>query len=195
MTEFNNNVERELDWGDTLVNDGNEFILLPAGEYEFEVTKFERGRFNGSEKMPACPKAELTFKIESPEGTAFVSEQLLLHTKMEWRLSAFFAAIGQKKKGQPLPMNWNNVIGSKGRCKVIVNKYTNRDGAERENNRIDSYIMPADYETGTQQPTQPTYQAPAQPQQPQAQQTSFFQGNTTQPAQPNQPANGGFGGF
>ncbi|MGT2833390.1 hypothetical protein Javan249_0018 [Streptococcus phage Javan249] len=194
MTDFNNNVEREFDWNDTLVNDGNEFILLPAGEYEFEITKFERGRFNGSEKMPACPKAELTFKIESPQGTAFVSEQLLLHSKMEWRLSAFFAAIGQKKKGQPLQMNWNTVIGSKGRCKVIVNKYTNRDGAERKNNRIDSYIMPEGYETGAQQTSQTQ---PAQ-QQPQAQQTSFFQGNTTQlaqPQQPTQPANGGFGGF
>lgn len=186
MTEFNNNVERELDWGDTLVNDGNEFILLPAGEYEFEVTKFERGRFNGSAKMPACPKAELTFKIESPKGTAFVSEQLLLHTKMEWRLSAFFAAIGQKKKGQPLQMNWNTVVGSKGRCKIIINKYTNKDGVERENNRVDSYIMLADYETGgAAQPTQTTQQQanPAQPQQ-----TSFFQGQTTQPTN-------GFGGF
>lgn len=165
MTEFNNNVERELDWGDTLTNDGGGFILLPAGEYEFEVTKFERGRFNGSDKMPACPKADLTFKIEGTDGTAFVSESLLLHTKTEWRLSAFFAAIGQKKKGQPLQMNWGTVIGSKGRCKVIVNTYM-KDGAERKNNRIDGYVMPAGYDTGTPQPSapqQPAYQAPSQP--------------------------------
>ena len=48
-----------FDWDDEIQNDGQEFITLPEGDYVFEVVEFERGRFAGSEKVPACNKANL----------------------------------------------------------------------------------------------------------------------------------------
>ncbi|MBO1909677.1 hypothetical protein [Sporosarcina sp. 6E9] len=165
--------ERELGWDDEIVNDGPEFIVLPAGDYNFTVAGFKRGRFQGSEKMPACNQANLELKIQSPEnGEVTVFHRLLLHTRTEGFLSNFFTGIGQKKKGEPLRMNWNAVVGSTGRCKLIINKYTDKEGNERTNNQVDTFYDPAEVPQVTQQPTyqQPAQQVPTQP-----------------PAQPQQP--------
>ena len=112
--------DRELGWDDEISKEGPEFVLLPVGDYDFEVVSFERARHNGSEKMPPCNKAILKIKIEIPEGVNIIQHNLLLHQRTEGFLSEFFTSIGQKKKGQPLKMNWNLVIGAKGRCKVGV---------------------------------------------------------------------------
>lgn len=135
-----NEQNQVLDWDGVLENDGSEFPVLSEGDYTFEVTGFERGSFPGSEKMCACNKATLTLKIESEQGTANVFDDLILHKRMEWKLSQFFRAIGQKKKGERVTMNWNAVIGSRGRAHIFVNKYTDRNGQERENNKVGKYL-------------------------------------------------------
>ncbi len=116
------NFDRELSWDDEIVKDDG-FITLPEGEYDFTVVTFERGRFNGSEKMPPCAQATVHLKINSPEGEVTIKNNLFLHTKTEGILSSFFSSIGQKKKGEPLRMNWNNVPGSTGRCLVSTREY------------------------------------------------------------------------
>lgn len=137
--------ERELGWDDEIQKDGGEFIVLPPGDYSFAVTKFERGRFNGSDKMPPCNQAKLELTISSPEhGDVVVFHNLFLHTKTEGLLSNFFAGIGQKKKGEPLRMNWNAVVGSKGRLKLEINKFVGRDGEERTNNQVKTFYPAED---------------------------------------------------
>lgn len=149
-----NQTERELSWDDEIQKDGGEFIVLPAGDYSFTVTKFERGRFAGSEKMPPCNQAKLELTVHSPEhGDVVVFHNLFLHTKTEGLLSNFFSGIGQKKKGEPLRMNWNTVVGSKGRLKLEINKFTGRDGEERTNNQVKSFY-PADEIVGQTKPHQ-----------------------------------------
>ena len=114
---MNNDMEREFGWDDVIEKDGGDFVLLPEGDYNFTVTKFERGRFNGSDKMPACNQAKLELTIHSLEyGDVTVFHTLFLHTKTEGLLSNFFAGIGQKKKGERARMNWNAVVGSRGKC-------------------------------------------------------------------------------
>jgi len=174
--------ERELGWDDEIENDGPEFILLPPGDYDFTVGKFERGRFTPgpNSKMPACNQATLELKINSPEhGEVTVFHRLLLHTRTEGFLSNFFAGIGQKKKGEKLRMNWNAVVGATGRCKLVHNKYMS-NGEEKVNNQVDTF-----YEPSTA-PQQPTYQQPQQPAQPPVQQP--VQPTYQQPAAPNQQA-------
>ena len=56
-------IERELGWDDEIEKDGPEFVLLPEGDYSFEVVGFERARHNGSEKLPACNKAQQQLNI------------------------------------------------------------------------------------------------------------------------------------
>lgn len=116
------NEERELQWDDVIEKEGGEFLSLPEGDYTFMVESFERGRFTPKEnsKLPACNMAILKLKIDTPEGTAYINHQLYLHTKMESRLSEFFASIGQKKKGEALKMNWNTVPGSTGRAHITL---------------------------------------------------------------------------
>ena len=114
---------KALNWDDEIVKDSGEFTLLPEGDYTFKVVNFERAWYDGSDKIPPCNKAIITIKIEAPEGTAELKENLFLTTKTEGLLSAFFSSIGQKKKGEPLRMNWNKVIGSTGKVKVGTRTY------------------------------------------------------------------------
>jgi len=118
--------EREFQWDDTISKE-SDFILLPEGDYNFTVESFERGRHNGSDKLPACNKAMLKLRIESDMGTVYLTHNLFLHSITEGILSAFFSSIGQKKKGEPLKMNWNNVPGSTGKAKIGNKKYNDND--------------------------------------------------------------------
>ncbi|MFL2076411.1 hypothetical protein [Marinilactibacillus psychrotolerans] len=153
-----------LGWDDEISQESS-YILLPKGEYDFVVEKMERGQFQPSPNSKineACPEAELTLKIQSPEGEATVFERLILHSATEWKLSEFFISIGQKIKGQPFKPNWIQVPGSRGRAKIEINKYKNKQGQDRENNRVDSFLEP------TNQPQQQpaANQQPNQTQQP-----------------------------
>ena len=116
--------ETEYGWNDEIENDGEEFKLLPAGEYDFTIHSFERARHDGSKSLSACNKAVLKVLIGGGEiGKTFVTHNLFLHSKCEGFLCAFFTSIGQRSKGQKITMNWNEVPGSTGRCKLGVKTY------------------------------------------------------------------------
>lgn len=129
-----------MDWDDSIETDGQEYILLPEGEYNFKVTNFERGRFNGSAKIPQCNKATITIQIEAKEGISTVKFDLILYRTLEFRISAFFRCIGQKKHGEKLTMDWGKVVGSKGRAYIKQRSYTNQNGEEKFINDVDRFI-------------------------------------------------------
>lgn len=134
------NKEMIMDWNDSIENDGQEFILLPEGEYNFTVTNFERGRFPGGPKIPPCNKASITVQVDTDEGIAIVKFDLLLYRTLEWRISSFFRSIGQKKHGEKLTMDWNKVVGSKGRARFKQRTYVDSYGDERSINDIARFI-------------------------------------------------------
>ena len=133
---------RELAWDDEIENESGGWVLLPEGEYDFVVEGFERGRHNGSSKIPPCNKAILTLGIDSPQGHASVTCNLFLYDRYEWKLCQFFTSIGARMHGERLRMNWNQVLGARGRCKVTVRPYTGNDGKERQANDIDRFLEP-----------------------------------------------------
>lgn len=201
MTEYNNNFEREFGWDDTIQEDAKEFITLQPGDYVFTVTDFERARHTPNPqktgKLPACNKAVISLEIETDEGVASLKHNLFLHSSTEGILSAFFGAIGQKKHGEPLKMNWNTVVGATGVCSV-----KNRTYNDNVYNEVKSMIYADSVDwtkvlnANTQpQAPQPTYQQPAQqttnfaPQQQPAPQ-SYQQGQMQASQQ-----QGGWGGF
>ena len=103
--------------------------------YPFEVTKFERQRHPGSAKLPPCAMALLTIQIDGGEkGHSVVTHRLYLHTRTEGLLCAFFESIGQRKHGEALRPRWNEVNGSRGRCRVGIHEYTNKYGDKRQSN-------------------------------------------------------------
>ncbi len=180
--------ERELGWDDEIVKDGGGFTLLPAGDYNFTVSKMERARFAGSSKMPACNQAKLELTVHSPEhGDVTVFHNLFLHTKTEGLLSNFFVGIGQKKEGEPLRMNWGQVVGATGRLKLEINNYKSNSGEDRTNNQVKEFYKP-EAPQGYQAPQQQQYQQPIQQtqqpyQQPQQTQAPFPTAGQTQPQQ------------
>ena len=133
---------RELGWDDEIQRDDSPFQLLPEGDYAFTVRKFERARHGGSEKIPACNKAVLTLDMAGDGGSGTVLTNLFLHSKFEWKLCQFFTAIGQRKRGEALRMNWNAVPGASGVCRVGVRKWTGNDGREHESNEITEFYDP-----------------------------------------------------
>ena len=102
---------------------------------------FDRVRFNGSEKMGPCWEADLNISVHDKDGDVEVKDRLFLHRKAEWKLSQFFIAIGQKKHGEPLKMNWNLVPGATGRL-VIKHRKGTGQYADKEYNQIDKYLEP-----------------------------------------------------
>lgn len=144
MADFNN-TDMAMNWGDSIQND-SEFVLLPEGDYDFEIVGFARKRFEGSAKMSACPMAALSIKLydkNSPaKGSTVVNHNLFLNRKCEGILCSFFTAIGDRKHGEPLKPNWTAVVGKKGRCKVSVRNWTGNDGEERQSNEIKRFYEP-----------------------------------------------------
>lgn len=124
--QFNNNFEREFGWDDTIQKD-SEFVLLPEGLYWFTVKNYDRGRHTPNPqnpgKLPACPKATVYLQVVANEGETELRHNLFLHSSTEGMLSAFFGAIGQKRKGEPLRMDWNSIVGKSGVCKVGIREY------------------------------------------------------------------------
>jgi hypothetical protein len=138
------NEGRELGWDDSIEKDSPDFAVLPEGDYDFEVIEFERGRHTGSDKLPPCNKAVVHIRIEGEEGVTIIKHNLFLHSITEGMLCSFFTSIGQRQKGEKVKMNWNAVVGSKGRCKIGIRKYVKEDKSETTFNEIKKFYEPAE---------------------------------------------------
>lgn len=108
MADLENEV---LDWDSEVEDDGSgDFVLLDPGEYPFEVYKLERKFYNGSEKIPPCPMAELTLRVSGPNSlTAMVTDRIYLVKKSEWKISELMRCLGQKQHGEKCKPNWAKV--------------------------------------------------------------------------------------
>ena len=154
-----------LDW-ESEINNEDAFVLIPEGDYCFTVEKFERGTFDGSDKLPPCKKAIVTLKIHAADTDISITENFLLVSSLEWKLSALFLSVRMKKHGEPLRMNWAQLTGRTGRCHVYIDKYRKKDGSEGESNKIKKFyaydddvnvIQPAQNKASYTSPAQNTY--------------------------------------
>ena len=170
-TNYNNNFDRELDWDSEIVKD-SEFVLLPQGLYKFTCLGYERGNHeptNPNSKLPRCNKATISLKIETNEGETTLKHNLFLHSSVEGLLSAFFGAIGLKKKGEAFNMGsaWDKIAGTTGVCKVGIREYNGN-----QYNEVKSMIYKEDVDITkvlnvsnpfTNEASQPTFNANTQP--------------------------------
>lgn len=171
------------DWEDE-INNEDAFTLIPEGDYTFTVEKFERGTFDGSDKLPPCKKAIVTFKVHGADTDITVTENFLLVSSLEWKLSSLFLSVGMKKHGEPLRMNWTQLPGRTGRCRIYIDKYTKKDGTSGESNKIRKFYA---YDEDT-----PDLIIRANPAAPNPSAVNY---TYNQPAQPSQPAYNTQGGW
>ena len=128
-----------MDWNDVIEDDGQPFVVLPEGDYAFTVTNFERGYFPGSAKLPPCNKATLTISIDNDLGIATARFDIILYRTLEWRIASFFRCIGQKKHGEKLTIDWNKVVGARGKAHIKPRSYM-KDGQERQVNDVAYFL-------------------------------------------------------
>lgn len=184
---MNNQNNEFLNWGEGFTAQENEYVLLDEGVYNFTISKMEKKVYDGnSSKIPnGCPYAELTIQVESSKGTANIRERLYLMKSMQWKLTQFFAGIGQPVvTGQVFNPNWETVVGSKGKAEINQHHYTNQNGDDRTNNQIARYLKPQDPTPALNANQQMNQQPSQMQQQPQQGQMPF------PPQQPQQPFNG-----
>lgn len=124
MADVNNEV---FDWDDEIEDDGSSLEAVPAGKYDFTVESFERGHYDGGEKIPECNMAIVGFKITNGTVTGYATERFFLCKSQEWKLSSLFKACGLKETGKKAKMQWNKLLGSTGRCNVGVREYNGND--------------------------------------------------------------------
>ena len=172
-TNYNNNFDRELDWDSEIVKDSG-YVLLPPGLYQFTVEGYDRAQHtpspnNPNAKLPSCPKAIVSIKINANEGETTLKHNLFLHSSVEGLLSAFFGAIGLKKKGEPFNMGaaWKQIAGTTGVCKVGIREHNGN-----QYNEVKSMIYKEDVDITnvlnvsnpfTNEASQPTFNANNQP--------------------------------
>ena len=131
-----------IGWDDEIIDPGEpEFVLLTPGIYDFTVTGFERGHFDGSEKMDACSMAKLTLRCSNDVQETTVFTNLFLSSAVAFKLSKFAKSIGDMpagdSKGQKFHVDWNNIIGKSGKCRIKTRVYNGKDY-----NEVDDFIVP-----------------------------------------------------
>ena len=133
------------DWDDEIQNDGypsDETVLLPDGNYPFEVIKVEKAWYDGSSKIPACNMAKVFLRVDGGDlGKALCVENLYLLDKFEWKAAAFLRSIGLKKHGEPVA--WRQLThcdGETGRCQIYTDTYTGRDNETKKSNKIKNFF-------------------------------------------------------
>ena len=131
-----------IGWDDEIIDPGEpEFVLLTPGVYDFTVTSFERGHFDGSEKMDACSMAKLTLRCSNGVQETTVFTNLFLSSAVAFKLSKFAKSIGDmpagSTTGQKFHVDWNNIIGKSGKCRIKTRVYNGKDY-----NEVDDFIVP-----------------------------------------------------
>ena len=131
-----------LDWNTPLFAEAvPEFVVLPPGEYDFTVKKFERSMYQGgtSKKdghaINPCPLAKITMEVQTENGPALVNDTLFLKANNVWKISAFFQSIGMAEEGKPFTPDWNGAVGGTGKFKTKSREYNGKTF-----NEVDRYI-------------------------------------------------------
>lgn len=131
---------RAIGWDEEItVEKEPEFVLLEPGEYNFTVTSFERGHYDGSSKLPACSVAKLALKCSNgiQETTVFVN--LFLVSNQKWKLTHFFKSCrliaADIPEGVNYAMPWSRVIGAQGRALI-----KNREYNDKQYNEVEKFL-------------------------------------------------------
>lgn len=135
---------RNFGWNDTISNDGEDYSPLAPGDYNFEITNLEKAITAKGANM-----AKLTFKVYDDNHQGTITDNIVLNDRCEWKISQFFRSIGLKKHGETIKMQWDKVLGAKGRLRIKKSSFIGRDGTEKESREVDRYFDPVQTQNDT----------------------------------------------
>lgn len=125
--------------------DSNEYIILPPGEYDFEVKSFQRSRYEGGvskkdgKTIPPCSVAKIQIGIKTDEGDVVIYDTFFINPKDKnrYKMSKFFQSIGLTHPGSKVKMSWwsDDLVGMTGRAKIY-----NRKKDDKTYNNVSYYI-------------------------------------------------------
>lgn len=131
----------------------NDFVLLPEGEYDFTVKKFEKDFYTArpDSKIPSCPVARIHLLVKTDDGeAAYFRENLFLYDGNKWQLFQFFTCLGLRKHGDgSRKMPWDQVEGAKGRVFIKQRTWTDKNRQTRSTNAVKRWLEPVEQSAET----------------------------------------------
>lgn len=112
-----------LDLNDS-INQESQFTDVPEGEYDGRIDHVEQSLCQWANEYNGNPMRTVYVNLTMPDGSeAQISENFVLNSDFEWKLSQLFLGTGQKKKGEPLPNLGRALADLPGlTCRVKVKK-------------------------------------------------------------------------
>lgn len=126
------------------------FVLLPPGDYQFEVVEMESGIQTGNGKTAGSPFWELKLRITDKGAVVF--ERLIDHPTCDWKIDTFLKSTNAApEKGQAFEFvetaahdagcQWIDPIGLRGWCHLIVDEYTKQGAKEAtKRNKVGAFL-------------------------------------------------------
>ncbi len=133
-------------WNDEVDPTNRDFLLLPEGEAFFTVVKMARTRKEYG-KFGTINVAVLTLMcstaVEGGEGSVEIKVQLGLHHDLDWKITQFFTALGQRKHGDEgkFVPNWAAVVDEVGRCRIEHRKFARKGDKDGEKTGVANDIV------------------------------------------------------
>lgn len=125
------------------------FVLLPPGDYTFEVVEMEAGIQSGTGKTAGSPFWEVKLKIDKG-GTVF--ERLIDHPTCDWKIDTFLKSTNSappngeafefvETAARDAGCLWINPIGLRGWCHLIVDEYTPKGATTpQKKNKVGAFL-------------------------------------------------------
>lgn len=125
------------------IQEAQEYVLLPNGIYRYTIVDLEKKIFEGSDKLPQCPQATVTFVIHGGElGDSKVYRNFFLTQKTSWTYKQLFLTLRLVKENSNGLIPWDKLIGQTGVAEVNQREY---DG--KTYNNIKYFLAPNDPKT------------------------------------------------
>lgn len=194
---------RAMDLDERISYDGADFSTIPDGVWPFTVKAVSIVNYKGGKNIPPCNAARVTLRVGYGADMTDVSDNIYLYVddngNSNWNIAAFYRAIGYKRHGEEVQMNWSPefLVGKRGWCETEQTEGREKDVVFMNVRRyIDPEDAPADGMPIIKgQAAHPVQQAPVQQPVQYAQQPVQYAPAVQQVAQPYQGGGGSWSGL
>ena len=127
---------REIGWGEEIVGEEQQFVLLPEGDYDFIVdgVNYNRKKMDDGTTVGF---SEIICRVKTLDGDVIVKSNIKLVQKMMWKITEFFVCLGMGQVGQKFKTDWPATRGRTGKLKI-----THREYNKKTYHQVDKFLPP-----------------------------------------------------